>query len=396
MNKYDSLAEKEKGRVRITAIKVMGLRQHGGQALVKVETDAGVSGIGEAGASAATARASLRNFEPVLIGQDPVEIDRLYLRMSTQMHSSMADIPTLSGVDIALWDIAGKLLGRPISTLLSGRFRDEIDLYMNTAGPENWLDPAARRDWAQELKADPAGWKVIKFGFERLMGGPLPRERYGVAQLSQMLTQSELAAIRVGYEHCREALGWERDIIVHCHNEWDVPSAIGLAEAVAPIKPLWLEDALPVPYSDGWRALKQASPVRIATGEKLETPRDFLPFMRYGALDVIHPDLAYAGGITGCRKIADLAELFYIPVVTHCVGTLVHMAATAHFGASTRNFMMSETRLAHANHLVDQIGTQRVVVRDGRMKVPTDPGLGIILDPEALKANLAPGETYWD
>ena len=189
------------------------------------------------------------------------------------------------------------------------------------------------------------------------MGRYLPANRFDVAQLSVMLSQRELRVIRMGFENLREALGWDTDLIIHCHNEWDVATAIGLAEAVAPVKPLWLEDALPAPYTDGWRQLKLASPVRIMTGEKLETARDFLPFVANGAVDVIHPDLAYAGGITGCRRIAELAELYYVPVVTHCVGSLVHMAATAHFGAATRNFVMSETRLAHPGHLVDQIGT---------------------------------------
>lgn len=382
--------------LRITAIKVLQLRQHGGQALVKVETNAGLYGLGEAGASAAEVRAQVRRMSPMLIGQNPLEIEKLFGRMMSQAHPSRPHVPSISGIDMALWDVAGKALGLPVCELLTGKLRDEVPLYMNTGGPSDWFDPAACRAWADELKAQPVAWQTVKLGFEGLMGRQLPRNRYAVAQPSQLLTPAELRLIRQGYENCRQALGWETDLIVHCHNEWDLATAIGLAEAVAPARPLWLEDALPIAYADAWSALKQASPVRIMTGEKLETAREFLPFLAGRAVDVIHPDLAYAGGITGCRKIADLADLFYIPVVTHCVGSLVHMMATAHFGASTRNFVMSETRMAHPGHLVEQIGAAPVVIADGKLRLPTGPGLGIDLDVDVVKANLAEGETWWD
>jgi L-alanine-DL-glutamate epimerase-like enolase superfamily enzyme len=395
MKTLDILSESEKNRVRITGVKAMQLKNQAGQSLVKVETDAGIYGIGEAGASGPMVRANLRNLEPILIGSDPLEIDKLYTRMVSQMHTYRSHIPTVSGVDIALWDLAGKTLNRPVSALLSGRFREEVALYINTPGPDDWFDHAACQDWAQQMKEHPCSWKTVKFGFERLMGRGLPKGRYSGGQLSQMLTATELDIIRRGYENCRDALGFDIDIIIHCHNEWDLPTAIGLAQAVKPIKPLWLEDAMPIWYSDSWKALKQASPVRILTGEKLELPREFLPFLTNNALDVIHPDIVFAGGLTGCRKIADLAELFYTPVATHNVGSLVQNMATAHFGASVRNFVVSETRISQ-NSLIDEMGEDEITVVDGKLAVPTKPGLGITLIPEVLQENLMDGEPYWD
>ncbi len=395
MKNLNILSESEKNRVRITGVKAMQLKNQAGQSLVKVETDVGIYGIGEAGASGPMVRAHLHNLAPMLIGKDPLEIDKLYTLMVNRMHTYRSNIPTVSGVDIALWDLAGKILNRPISALLSGRFREEIPLYINTGGPEDWFDRASCQDWAQQMKEHPCGWNTVKFGFERLIGRGLPQGRYSAGQLSQMLTATELEVIRRGYENCREALGFDIDIIIHCHNEWDLPSAIGLAQAVESIKPLWLEDAMPVWYSDSWKALKQASPVRILTGEKLELPREFLPFIMNEALDVIHPDIVFAGGVTGCRKIADLAELFYIPVATHNVGSLVQNMATAHFGASVRNFVVSETRISQ-NPLIDEMGEDEVTVVDGKLPVPTKPGLGITLIPEVLRENLMDGEPYWD
>lgn len=394
MKTLNSLSESEKNHVRITAIKAMQLKNTGGQSLVKVETDAGIYGIGEAGASGPMARAQLRHLEHYLIGEDPLDIQKLYDRMVNLMHPYRAHIPTVSGVDIALWDLAGKILNRPISKLLSGRFRDEVPLYINS-GPGNMLDKNACRDWTQRVKESPEGWHTVKFGFEGVLRHKSPRKEFSGGRPSQMMTAIELEAIRQGFENCREALGFDIDFIVHCHNEWDLPSAIGLAEAVEESKPLWIEDALPVTYSDSWKALKHASPVRILTGEKLELSREFLPFIVNEAVDVIQPDIAFAGGFTGCQKIADLAALFYIPLTTHNVGSLVQTMATAHFGACTRNFVMTETRISQLK-LIHEMGQEELQVSDGKLKVPDGPGLGIRLNEDVLRANLVDGESYWD
>ncbi len=386
METLSSLAPSLPRPLRITAIKVFQLKGHGIQSLIKVETDAGVVGIGEAGLPAAIVQGYLDFMKESLIGQDPLSIEKCYAdmtRMRAQWHAHWVQNPTISGIDMALWDIAGKVFNRPVSSLLTGRFREEIPLYVNTGGPEDWFDPSSCQDWAAEVKADPHGFKTVKFGFERLLGRGLPQGRYQGGYLSQMLTQTELRILRKGYENCREALGWDIDIIVHCHNEWDLPTALGIAEAVAPIQPLWIEDAMPAMYSDSWKSLKQKSPVRVMTGEKLEHPAEFLQFMLNGAIDVIHPDLAFVGGLTGGRKIADLAELFYIPVVTHNVGSYVQLIANAHFGASVRNFVMSENRIPQGQ-LYEEMSEEGISVKDGMLQVPGGPGLGITLRPEVL------------
>lgn len=393
MNSLNILAEKEKNRIRITAIKAMQLKNTAGQSLVKVETDAGIYGIGEAGVSGPVVRAQIRNMESLLIGKDPLDIGVLFDRMVNLMHPYRPSIPTISGIDIALWDIAGKVLNRPISKLLSGRFREEVPLYINTG--TNLLDKSACKEWAQKLKESPEGWHTIKLGFEGILHHKSPKKELYPGRPSQMLTATELRLIHKGFENCREALGNDIDFIVHCHNEWDLPSAIGLAHAVAESDPLWIEDPMPVTYSDSWKALKHASPVRIETGEKLELAREFLPFIVNEAVDVIQPDIVFAGGFTGCQKIADLASLYYIPLTTHNVGSLVHNMATIHFGASTRNFVMTETRISQLK-LIHEMGEEEIHVQNGRIKVPDKPGLGITLREDVLKANLEAGEPYWD
>lgn len=382
----------ERSRVRITALKAMELKDSAGQSLVKVETDAGLEGYGEAGASGPVVRGHLKDMEPALIGEDPLAVERLYDVMASSQHTYRAHIPTVSGVDMALWDLAGRILNRSVSELIIGRFRDEVPLYY-TENPPDMLDRAVYQDWIDRLKAHPDGYRTFKFGFEPLCGKGIRHFKGAVP--SQTLTATEVQVIRKGFENIRAALGDEADLIVHCHNEWDLPSMTTLSEALADVHPLWLEDPLPVWYSESWKALKQSSHVRICTGEKLEGMRDFMPFILNSAVDAVHPDLAFAGGITGCRRIAALADLYYIPVVTHNVGTLIQQMATAHFGASVRNFLMSETRL-YERPYIREMGEEEVVMRDGNLRVPDGPGLGVTLVPDVLKANLKAGEPFWD
>lgn len=394
MDNLETLTQNERNQIHITDIKVYQLKNHGIQSIIKVETDAGIFGIGEAGLPAVIVQGYLDFMRESLVGQDALAIEKCYadmIRMRAQWHAHWVQNPTISGIDMALWDIAGKVFQRPVSNLLTGRFREEIQLYVNTLGPQDWFDPISCRDWSDEVKADPHGFKTVKFGFEALLGKGLPAGRYRGGHLSQTLTPTELKIIREGYENCRQALGWDIDIIIHCHNEWDLPTALGIAEAVAPIKPLWIEDALPVMYSDSWQSFKRGAAVRVATGEKLEHPAEFLQFMANGAIDVIHPDLAFVGGLTGGRKIADLAELFYIPVVTHNVGSYVQLIANAHYGASVRNFLMSENRIPQGD-LYAEMSEEGIIVKDGLLKVPNGPGLGITLRPEVMNQIIENGK----
>ena len=391
MSNLSTLPDSEKGRVHITEIKAYQLKNHGIQSLIRVKTDAGIEGIGEAGLPATVAQSYIDYMSYQLLGQDVLDIEKAYanmIRMQAQWHAHWTQNPTVSGIENAMWDIAGKLLNQSVSRLLTGRFREEVPMYVNNAGPVDWSDPIACRDWAQEFRADPLGFKTVKLGFENITyydGSKMQGGRYQGGKLSKMLAPSDLHLIRLGYENVREALGWEHDIIIHCHNEWDLPTALGIADAVAAIKPLWIEDGLPVMYSDTWKSFRNSSPVRVITGEKLEHPAEFLQFMQNGAVDAIHPDLAFIGGFTGGRKIADLAEMFYIPIATHMAGSYVQLIATGHYGASVRNFVMTESRIpGRGQYLYEEMAAEGISVKNGNLQVPNGPGLGITLLPEVM------------
>ncbi len=385
---YRLLAAPDRGKVKITNIQAMAIQSIAGNCLIKIDTDAGLTGFGEAGATGPMARARIETMKAMLIGKDPLAIEQHFHNMSTLMHTYMAHIPTISGIDIALWDLAGKITGLPVHVLMGGPFRDAIPMYSHGIGL-NMLDPASCRDWAQRIKQQPEGFKAFKNGIDSVIGVP-------PARFANTLDREQLSKVARAYRNAREAVGDEIDIAVHCHNELDTPSAIAVAKAVEPMNPLFLEDPLNVPYSEAWMALKRSTRVPILTGEKLELVRGFKPFLDTQAADIVHPDLAFAGGFTGTRKIADYAAITRTPVALHNVGSLVLTFSNAQFGASIQNFYRSESALGRPTRHVEKMAASNPPeVRAGRLKVPTGPGLGLDLNMEYLKANLAKGEEFW-
>jgi galactonate dehydratase len=161
------------------------------------------------------------------------------------------------------------------------------------------------------------------------------------------------------------------------------------------MNPLFLEDALNVPFSEAWMALKRSTRIPILTGEKLELVREFRPFLDNQAIDFAHPDLAFAGGITGAKKIADYAALTRTPVALHNVGSLVLCYANAHFGASIQNFYRSESALGRPTRYIENMAaTNPPVVRKGQLKVPEGPGLGLDFNWDYLR-KLATDDEWW-
>jgi len=382
------LAAPERGRAKITAIKAMQIRDIAGNCLIKIETDSGLVGYGEAGATGPMARGRIETMKGMLIGQDPLAIERHFHNMSTLMHTYMAHIPTISGIDMALWDLAGKILGAPVSTLMGGPFRDAIPMYSHGIGV-NLLDKSSCADWAARIKQMPEGFNAFKIGIDPLLKVPS-------AKFANTLDREQLKNVARGYANAREAVGDNIDIAVHCHNELDTPSAIAVAKAVEPMDPLFLEDPLNVPFSEGWMAVKRSTRVPILTGEKLELVRGFKPFLDNQAADIVHPDLAFAGGFTGTKKIADYAAITRTPVALHNVGSLVLCFANAHFGAAIQNFYRSESALGRPTRHVEKMAASNPPeVRNSKLKVPTAPGLGFDPNNDYLKSQLVAGEEWW-
>ena len=388
-----ALAAPERGRVKITDIKVMMLQGPRTYTLIKVLTDAGVFGIGEGyGSPGVGVKEGVFELRPYFIGKDPLEIDALYAGLGQRTDGSAHMLlRAVSGIEMALWDLAGKILNVPVVTLLGGRFRESVRMY-HDEGPRNLLEPSSCREWADKMKSDKAGWTGFKFGPPR-SNARIDRARDGS---NRLLTSKELRDIRIGFENCRNAIGEDYDIICHCHWEYDLRTAIQLSEAIEPIKPMWLEDPMPPDFSESWVRLRSASKVPIGMGENLARRHGFKDFIINQGCDIVQLDIRNTGGLLESKKISDLADLFYLPMAAHDTGSIICNIATVHWAASVRDFLAAETLIGRGNWMDDVIVHDGPIVKDGHIAVPTKPGLGIELNKEVVKANLARGEKYWD
>jgi galactonate dehydratase len=386
--RYRALAAPFANKVKITDVKAMAIRNIAGNCLIRIDTDAGLTGYGEAGSTGPMARARILTMRQMLVGRDPLAIEVHFHNLSSLMHTYMAHIPTISGIDIALWDLAGKITGLPVCTLLGGPFRESIAMYSHGVGLK-MLDKASCQAFAQRVKEMPEGFTAFKCDITGALGLP-------AARLAPTLDSSQLRNVARAYHNVREAVGDEIDVAVHCHNELDTPSTVGVAKAVESMNPLFIEDPLPPAYSEGWLAVRKSTRLTLMTGEKLELVRGFRPFLDNQAVDIIHPDLAFAGGFTGVKKIADYAMLSRTPVALHNVGSLVLTYANAHFGSSIHNFYRSESQLGRPNRYIEGMAAGSPPdVRKSMLRVPAAPGLGLEINPDFLKKNLVDGEPWW-
>jgi L-alanine-DL-glutamate epimerase-like enolase superfamily enzyme len=371
---FQRLTAADLGKVQITDIKIRPSSSH---TMIRIDTDAGISGYGESGVTLPMMQAWIPQYRPLLLKQDPLAIQYHWHRMSTLMHTYMARIPALSGIDMALWDLAGRLTGLPVYKLLGGPFREKVPFFINSE-PRNMLDKKAVKDWADQFKANPLGFRAAKINTHTIFG--IPMGRYAAA-----LNAQDLHKLRTSFENVRQELGLDYDIMVHCHNEYDLPTAKAIARAVEGIEPKWFEDPLPPQFSDSWVALKRECRVPLLTGEKCEMPQGFYPFLKEQAVDYIYPDIAFCGGITGFMKIANLSALFRIPVATHNVGGIWLTMSCIHVGLSVMDFLTSEGSMGGPGGGVLAMARIPPEVKGGFASRPEAPGLGVELNEEAYR-----------
>jgi L-alanine-DL-glutamate epimerase-like enolase superfamily enzyme len=389
-----------RGKVKITDVKVMRVRMRGMFTLVKIETDAGVYGIGEARpdiTGLGAKDAILNAFRQMLIGQDPFDIDLLTTQMMWRVsymggYHGVA-LHAVTGVEIALWDLTGKLLGMPVRKILSGgAFTNKVRAYW-TSQPRNMLDPASCREWVDRIKGSVQKWTAAKCF--RMLSRP------GGEALNRRLSNEELDRNVQAFTNLREAVGPYFEIAVHCHWEFDFFDALRLARGMEKIRPWWLEDPMPPNYVDTWVKLTAASPVPILTGENLYTRRDYLPFIVNQGVHIIEIDIAQAGGLLEAKRIADLAYIYNIPVATHNLNSPVATIASANCAAAIQDFIGHETmdfktggRAGEAD-LGDLIIYDREIIQDGYIQLSDRPGLGLDVNKDVATKYLMEGEQWW-
>ncbi len=298
---YAKLAAALKRKVKITDVKCMIVRGTWDWNLVKIETDAGLYGIGEAYWGAGVKDVILNIMKQHLIGEDPLNVDKLYTKVLMRNAGAGAiagiTVTAASGIEIALWDLAGRILETPVCNLLGGRFRDRVRFYRTMQNPTNVNDPASWKELVQRARAEPFGWTAFKFQGDGVPVAADPQfEEPGHDRYTRGLTNKDIRRIVKGMEIVREELGPDIDFGIECHWRYDTRDVIQLARALEPVKPMWLEDPVPPENPKAMARVTQSVNVPICTGENLYTRHQFREVIELQACDVVHIDIPKSGG----------------------------------------------------------------------------------------------------
>jgi L-alanine-DL-glutamate epimerase-like enolase superfamily enzyme len=288
-----------------------------------------------------------------------------------------AEMRAISAIDIALWDLLGKLTNQPAYVLLGGACRDRIPTYNTNAsyGPY--------RDHERSLE-DPGGLarELLSTGIRAMKIWPFDDQ--AVPSLGQRITSEQLEYGVSRFRAIREAVGDDFEVALEGHCQWNLPSAIQIARAVEPYRPMWLEELMQPDNADATRELRSATSIPLVSSERLIGRAAFRPVIESMAADIVMLDLDWTGGLTEARKIASHAATYQLPVAPHNPGGPVSLFATAHFCASVYNlFIMESVRAFYLGWFPDVL-TQSLVPEDGAFPLPPGPGLGTELRPEVL------------
>jgi len=365
--------------MKITAIETLhlsrGITVHAGPIQwlwVLIHTDAGLTGLGETYPHPEAEKAIIhRSLAPVLLGRDPLSIDRLWADMFQAISYSGwagAEMRAISAIDIALWDLAGKAAGAPVYQLLGGASRESIRTYNTCYDRVDFMTEPVRL--AREL---------LESGIRAMKIWPFD----GVAHETggQYITPDQMRRGIEPLRLIREEFGDSMDVALEFHGYWNLPCAIRIAEAVTPYSPMWLEEMLPQDNMVAYKLLAKATKVPLCLSERLMTRWGFRELLENGAAGIIMPDICWCGGISEAKKIAMMAETYYLPIAPHnCGGPVLHFA-TAYLAANLTNLSIMETVRRHYLEEYRGILTNELPLEGGSLPLPSGPGLGILLDP---------------
>ena len=353
---------------------------------VQVETDEGLTGWGEITTYPGTIAnrtivAALRELDQFLRGEDPMRIESIWhtvLRAFTYVGTRGATTAMLSGIDIALWDIKGQVLGVPIYELLGGAVRDTVPLYTH------FLYARSVQEMVANATAEVGrGSRAIKTDPFMAAGG-LSNVRYIDGQIERSVENTGVAMI----EGIRQAVGPDIEILIDAHALYNVPTAVRLARRLAPCNITWFEEPCPPESYDALEQVRAQVPTPISVGERLYTRFEFLPVLSRHLTDYVMPDVTWTGGISELKKIATLAETFYVPISPHDASGPINVMAGAQVMMTVPNFYRLEARrvdMSFYNAFLQ--AHEPLQVRDGALVVPRTPGLGVRLDVEYLEAH---------
>jgi len=396
---YQRLAAAIRKKVKITDVKCMIVRGTWDWNLVKVETDAGVYGIGEAYWGPGVKDLILTQMKPLLLGEDPLNVDKLYTKMLMRSAGAGAiggvTVTAASGIEIALWDLVGRLLETPVCNLLGGKFRDRIRFYRTLQVVERVEDANAWRRQVQEARAEKFAWTAFKFQGDGVppKADPAFREP-GHDPYARNLTAKDIRRIVMGMDIVREGLGPDIDFAIECHWRYDVRDVIELAKALEHVRPMWLEDPVPPENAEAMARVTHAVDVPICTGENLYTRHGFRKLIELQACDAVHIDIPKSGGLLESKRISELADLYYIWTAAHNPASPLGTIASAHAASSMRSFRIHELA-KYIDWWQDLVIHEGPIIDAGYLTIQDKPGYGVEINPDVAKGHLAPGETWW-
>jgi galactonate dehydratase len=349
-----------------------GLLSNRNYIFVKVHTDAGISGLGEATLEGYdnTIKGILKDLESLLIGEDPTRIGYLTEVMVRQKFwkGGVLKGTAVAGIELALWDILGKSVGLPVYKLVGGACRDRIRVYAN-----GWsggaTDPAQIKDKA--LVAKEAGYRAFKFSLAET-GWPLN---------DRALIQKVVRAA----EATREAIGMDCPLMFDGHGRYDADLAIKIGQALADVDLTFFEEPVQPEDVEAMKKVAEQVPMPLAGGERLSLKNEFRHFLEKKALAIVQPDLAHCHGFGEGLKVAHLADAFSAWVAPHCPMSPVITAISLHLDAVIPNFLIQERLFL--NDWRNEVITEPLVVKDGYIELSDKPGWGIELNEEICAAH---------
>lgn len=411
--------------MRVTDVTTAVVEANFDYTFVRVHTDEGLYGTGECFPAPAL-RPMIRQLGELLIGldpRDPVPLwRRLMVAVSGSGSASGAGIAynAISGIETALWDLLGKQLGQPVVRLLGGAYRPAVEVYADLHGGAElqsitplmqyrrpfWSSGTGRTEiggfyWEEAeskalsiedtvqrcREAVARGFRTIKLDLDVFA---TPREG-----ASRSASPRDLQRMTDLGGEVRAAVGGDVDLAFDCHWRFDVVTALAVAEAVAPVRPLWLEDPVP-PDPQALAAVTRSSPVPVATGENTYLFEGFDLLLRADAANIVTPDVQKAGGLAESVRIGELAARRYVPFAPHCIASPLGFVAAVHVCAALPNHLCLEFHGSDVSFWDELVTSAAPVIVDGRARVPDGPGLGVELDLDVVRRYSPPGEPVFD
>jgi L-alanine-DL-glutamate epimerase-like enolase superfamily enzyme len=387
--------------MKITRIETINLREFPAVTWVQVYTDAGFTGLGETWfGPRAVAGAVHELFSPILIGRNPLDIERHWRDMFDMANAfgyAGAEARAISAIDIALWDIAGQVAKQPIYNLLGGACRDRIRVYNTCAqyGSNRDMELALLDAGTLARSLLDEGITILKWAFT---------DPFAIPARGVYLSDQDLELMQEPMRQIRKAVGNKMQIANDGHGQWNLQNAIRIGRAMDQYTMFWQEELIQPTNVENHLALAHEVEAPVCVSERLISKYQFREYLRAGAAEVVMPDLIWTGGITETKKIAVMAEAEQAPVAPHDCSGPVNVFACAHICMNAPNVMVMETVRAFYGKggFYDRLIEPNIVVKDGFLLAPEGPGLGTRLKPEVrerpdaiVESSDTPGGYHW-